>query len=62
MTDSTNLVDLSGDCFNWLASDEAKFLNGKLIMANWDAEELVQKKDEISGNVDLYTMNLVGWV
>ncbi|ETS76941.1 hypothetical protein PFICI_10815 [Pestalotiopsis fici W106-1] len=55
-------VELSGDFFNWLVSDEAKFLNGKLVMANWDAEEMLQKKDEIAGDADMYTMNLVGWV
>ncbi|KAI4599398.1 hypothetical protein KJ359_001840 [Pestalotiopsis sp. 9143b] len=55
-------VELSGDFFNWLVSDEAKFLSGKLIAANWDAEELVQKKDKIAGDEHLYTMNLIGWL
>lgn len=56
-----DIVELSGDFFNWVVSDEAKFLNGKFIAANWDAEELLQRKDEITGDRHIYTMGLIGW-
>ncbi|KAK6074480.1 hypothetical protein SCUP234_08264 [Seiridium cupressi] len=54
-------VELSGDFVNWAASDEAKFLDGKFVSANWDAEELLQRKEEIAGDKHLYTMDLIGW-
>ncbi|KAH8652139.1 hypothetical protein BX600DRAFT_441046 [Xylariales sp. PMI_506] len=53
---------LSGDFVNWCVSDEARFLDGKFIWANWDVEELKQEKDKIMSDKTLYTMNLVGWV
>lgn len=31
----------------WLASKEADFLRNKFVWANWDAEELVARKNEI---------------
>lgn len=31
----------------WAASREAAFLKGKYVFANWDAEELMARKDEI---------------
>jgi hypothetical protein len=31
----------------WLASREADFLQGRLLWANWDVEELKERKQEI---------------
>jgi hypothetical protein len=31
----------------WLASDEATFLKGKFVWANWDVQELMARADEI---------------
>jgi hypothetical protein len=54
-------VGRSGDFFNWVVSDEAKFLNGRFVAANWDVEELLQRKDEITGDKNIYTFGLIGW-
>ncbi|PYH40409.1 SDR family NAD(P)-dependent oxidoreductase [Aspergillus saccharolyticus JOP 1030-1] len=40
-------ADLPGQFYVWLASAEAAFLRGKFVWANWDAEELVQRAEEI---------------
>lgn len=34
----------------WLASPEAAFLKGKFVWANWDAQELMERADEIQGS------------
>jgi len=45
----------------WLAAThEADFLRGRLIACNWDADELLQRKDEFVGE-NLLTMILGGW-
>ena len=31
----------------WLVSEEAAFLKGKFVWANWDVEEMVARKNEI---------------
>ena len=43
----------------WLASAEAAFLKGKFVWANWDAEELLDRAEEIEGT-KLLTMGLRG--
>lgn len=35
----------------WLASEEAKFLKGKFVWVNWDAEELSARADEIQNSM-----------
>jgi len=55
-------VQLSGDFANWCVSEEAKFLSGKFVWANWDVEELIQNKEKIEKDENLYTLNLVGWL
>jgi hypothetical protein len=37
----------------WLASQEAGFMKGKYIFANWDVDELKTRADEISGSTML---------
>ncbi|KAK3374680.1 hypothetical protein B0H63DRAFT_480731 [Podospora didyma] len=43
-------IDLPGAFCVWLASPEAKFLRGKFVWANWDAEELLARADEIKNS------------
>lgn len=53
--------ELPGGFCVWLAATpEADFLRGRLIACNWDADELLQMKDDIiRGN--LLTISLSGW-
>ena len=45
----------------WLASHpDARHLNGKFIWANWDINELLERKEEIQKR-DLLTLTLKGW-
>ncbi|KAH6867422.1 hypothetical protein B0T10DRAFT_419801 [Thelonectria olida] len=39
--------ELPGAFSVWLASPEAKFLKGKFVWVNWDAEELISRAQEI---------------
>jgi NAD(P)-dependent dehydrogenase (short-subunit alcohol dehydrogenase family) len=38
---------LSGGLGVWLTTEEAKFLNGRYVSANWDVDELVARREEI---------------
>jgi hypothetical protein len=40
-------VSLPSDFIVWTASDEAKFLKGKIVFANWDVNQLKTRKEEI---------------
>lgn len=44
----------------WLSQPKNKFLNGKLVWANWDVEELTAKAEEIQ-NSALLTIGYEGW-
>lgn len=44
------LVSLPADFLVWVASPEAKFLNGKVVFAAWDVEELKSREKEIVGS------------
>ncbi len=58
---SPRLVDsLARSYFVWAISDEAKFLNGNFVWAQWDVEELRHVKN-LKGNASLYTMGLIGY-
>ncbi|KAE8449504.1 hypothetical protein EG329_008113 [Mollisiaceae sp. DMI_Dod_QoI] len=46
---------LAGGVAVWLATDEAKFMNGRYMSVNWSVEELMEKKDEIVSKGDLFT-------
>lgn len=52
--------ELPGHTAVWLCSNEARFLRGKFVWANWDAEELLQKKAQIEGS-PMLTINCIGW-
>lgn len=58
-------VDLPGHFCVWLVSEEASFLKGKLVWANWDVNELIAKKDEINNtellNIGLFGVSFEGW-
>lgn len=53
-------ISLPADFVNWAASPEAKFLNGKLVWAHWDVEDLIAIKKDIEGT-DKFTLGLLGW-
>lgn len=42
-------VSLPADYLVWVVSPEAKFLNGKLVFAAWDVDELKSREKEIVG-------------
>jgi hypothetical protein len=44
----------------WAASNEAKFLNGKSVWANWDVDELKAERNSILGT-EKFTLGLLGW-
>ncbi|KAK4499905.1 hypothetical protein PRZ48_008091 [Zasmidium cellare] len=44
-------IELPASFHVWLASPEAEFLKSKYVWVNWDAEELVSRKDEIKNSM-----------
>lgn len=55
-----DLANLPASFMVWLASPEAKFLNGKYLWANWDVDELKERAAEITSSPFL-SIGLVGW-
>ncbi|KFY40012.1 hypothetical protein V494_03705 [Pseudogymnoascus sp. VKM F-4513 (FW-928)] len=53
-------VDLPTGFSMWLASSESDFVRGRMLLANWDVDELEAKKNEILKG-DLLKMVLSGW-
>ncbi|KAH7324918.1 hypothetical protein B0I35DRAFT_458558 [Stachybotrys elegans] len=50
--------ELTGNFFAWLATDDANFLNGRFVWAEWDIEELKgRKKDIEDGDLLLTTID-----
>ncbi|KAF4432010.1 Short chain dehydrogenase citE [Colletotrichum fructicola] len=49
-------ISLPSDFLVWAASQEAAFLNGKFVFANWDVEELKASAGKIEGDADLSLM------
>ncbi|KAK4069546.1 uncharacterized protein Triagg1_6970 [Trichoderma aggressivum f. europaeum] len=43
-------ISLVSDFLVWIASSEAKFLDGKLVFAAWDVNQLKERQDEIVGD------------
>lgn len=39
---------LAGDFMVWLSTIEAEWLSGKMVWANWDVEEMMQRKEQMS--------------
>lgn len=54
-------VELSGDFVNWATSFEAAFLKDRFIHANWDVEELMQRKEDVEKDPFLFMVSLKGW-
>ncbi|KAL9111037.1 MAG: hypothetical protein Q9227_004470 [Pyrenula ochraceoflavens] len=52
--------ELAAGFMVWLTLPEAQFLNGKIVWANWDVEELKAKAEEISSG-SLMTVRIEGW-
>ena len=51
--------ELAGAVGVWLATEQAKFLNGRYMSVNWAADELVARKDEIVKD-NWLTINFTG--
>ncbi|KAJ0331942.1 hypothetical protein COL922a_011703 [Colletotrichum nupharicola] len=49
-------ISLPSNFLVWAASQEAAFLNGKFVSANWDVEELKASAGKIEGGADLSLM------
>ena len=49
-----NDADLPGQFAVWLASKEAIFLKGRFVWANWDVQELVEKKADFESDPELF--------
>ncbi|KAF6818214.1 short chain dehydrogenase reductase [Colletotrichum musicola] len=54
-------VALPGDFVVWALSEEARFLDGRFVHANWDVEELKTMKGELEKDEGRFTMGLLGW-
>ncbi|KAL6871739.1 NAD(P)-binding protein [Trichoderma longibrachiatum] len=52
-------ASLTADFTAWLGSEEASFLAGRFVWANWDCDELLAREQEIVEN-DLYKTALSG--
>ena len=55
-----SIVQLPGSVAVWLASDEAAFLTGRFVCAQWDVDELKDRATEIRNSRYLLKMGLVG--
>jgi hypothetical protein len=53
-------VDLCADFLVWLTQPKTKFLNGKMVWATWDVEELEARAEEIQGSATM-TVGVEGW-
>ncbi|KAI1263592.1 hypothetical protein F5Y18DRAFT_393502 [Xylariaceae sp. FL1019] len=49
-------LQLPSDMCVWLVSDEADFLAGRFVWTNWDAQELIRRKDKIVAEKELTSM------
>lgn len=45
--------ELVGGAGVWLATDEARFLSGRFVSANWSVEDLRRMKEQIEAGDDL---------
>lgn len=54
-------VSLPANFLVWMASPGARFLRGRVVWANWDVEELMQKRQEIEADETFLTVGVVGW-
>lgn len=54
------IVELPADFTVWALSDEARFLKGRLVWANWDVDELKARGSEIE-KAGIFTVAIEGW-
>jgi len=54
-------VSLPASFCVWLASPEAGFLRNKFLWANWDVDELMERKEELEQSEGLLGITLGGW-
>ncbi|MCJ1283106.1 hypothetical protein MMC26_002433 [Xylographa opegraphella] len=54
-------AELPGEFCVWLASPEAVFLRNKIVWTNWDVEEMMARKDEISKDPEFLTLGYSGY-
>ncbi|KAK6839927.1 hypothetical protein PG987_005793 [Apiospora arundinis] len=47
--ENSHIVSLPAEFLGWIASPEAKFLNGKLVFASWDVKKLKSREKVILG-------------
>jgi len=53
-------VNLPAHFLVWLSQPKNKFLNGKVVWANWDVEELTARAEEIKSS-PIMTIGYAGW-
>jgi hypothetical protein len=53
-------VQLPGQFAVWLASEDAAFLKGRFVWANWDVRELLERKGEFESDPELLKVALKG--
>ena len=58
--DTSSAVSLAPHFLVWVVSEEAKFLKGRFVCANWDVDELKGKAKEIASS-RLLEANVIGW-
>lgn len=54
------IVKLPAHFLVWLTKAETRFLQGRMVFANWDVEELCAKREEIEGS-GMLTLGYQGW-
>jgi hypothetical protein len=59
LTYQSNIAELPGSYVVWLCSQDADFLKGRFVYANWDIDELKARKEEIVRE-NLLTLTLRG--
>jgi hypothetical protein len=52
--------DLPGDYSVWASTPAASFLHGRFVWANWDIEELIQRKAEIEADDGVLKVGVQG--
>lgn len=52
--------NLPGHFCVWAATPAARFLHGRLVWANWDADELMARKEEIGDTTGMLQIGLQG--
>ncbi|KAF7956621.1 hypothetical protein EAE96_003955 [Botrytis aclada] len=53
-------IALPANFLVWLSQPKSKFLNGRLIWANWDVDELFAQAERIQSSSD-FTIGCIGW-